>query len=129
MLIALRLSQIAGLIPLGTSMDYESTRSVELGCWDAVPIGTALINEWTTNDTIADFQMTEPYANLLVDFGLGKDVPKETRDMWVKLIQDSYAGDDGRKRARMAAVNLRDRDGLHGRLFDVRCPVLWMHVS
>ena len=28
---------------------------------------------------------------------------------------------------RMAAINLRERDGLHGRLFDVRCPVLWLH--
>ena len=27
----------------------------------------------------------------------------------------------------MAAINLRDRDGLHSRLFDVRCPVLWLH--
>ncbi|WP_405164603.1 alpha/beta hydrolase [Nocardia sp. NBC_01499] len=24
-------------------------------------------------------------------------------------------------------MNLRDRDGLHGRLDDVRCPVLWLH--
>lgn len=28
---------------------------------------------------------------------------------------------------RMAAINLRERDGLHGRLFDVRCPVLCLH--
>ncbi|KAG4431833.1 hypothetical protein IFR05_012695 [Cadophora sp. M221] len=27
----------------------------------------------------------------------------------------------------MAAINLRDRDGLHGRLEYVRCPVLWLH--
>lgn len=27
----------------------------------------------------------------------------------------------------MAAINLRECDGLHGRLFDVRCPVLWLH--
>jgi pimeloyl-ACP methyl ester carboxylesterase len=27
----------------------------------------------------------------------------------------------------MAAINLRERDGLHGRLFDVKCPVLWLH--
>ena len=27
----------------------------------------------------------------------------------------------------MAAINLRDRDGLHSRLFDVRCPVMWLH--
>ena len=27
----------------------------------------------------------------------------------------------------MAAINLRDRDSLHGRAFDVLCPVLWLH--
>lgn len=27
----------------------------------------------------------------------------------------------------MAAINLAERDGLHGRLFDVKCPVLWLH--
>lgn len=36
-------------------------------------------------------------------------------------------GDEGRKRILMAAINLRDRDGLHGRLGLVKCPVLWMH--
>ena len=25
--------QIAGIIPLGTSMDYESERTRKLGCW------------------------------------------------------------------------------------------------
>ncbi len=29
----------------------------------------------------------------------------------------------------MAAINLRERDGLLGRLFDVQCPVMWLHVS
>lgn len=27
----------------------------------------------------------------------------------------------------MAAINLAERDGLHSRLPDVRCPVLWLH--
>jgi pimeloyl-ACP methyl ester carboxylesterase len=27
----------------------------------------------------------------------------------------------------MATINLRDRDGLHARLGDVKCPVLWLH--
>lgn len=27
----------------------------------------------------------------------------------------------------MAAINLSDRDGLHNRLPDVQCPVLWLH--
>ena len=28
---------------------------------------------------------------------------------------------------RISSINLRDRDGLHGRLDGVRCPVLRMH--
>ncbi len=34
--------------------------------------------------------------------------------------------DAGRQRLRLSSINLRDRDGLHGRLDSVRCPVLWM---
>ena len=68
-------------------------------------------------------------CDFLIDIGFGKNCPQETRDFWRKEIQANYQGDDGRKRARMAAINLRDRDGLHGRLFDVRCPVMWLHVS
>lgn len=29
----------------------------------------------------------------------------------------------------MAAINLKERDGLHSRLSDVRCPVMWLHVG
>jgi hypothetical protein len=28
----------------------------------------------------------------------------------------------------MAAINLRERDGLEMRVGDVKCPVLWVHV-
>jgi pimeloyl-ACP methyl ester carboxylesterase len=49
------------------------------------------------------------------------------RDFWRKTIKANYQGDDGRRHAKMAAINLRERDGLHGRLFDVRCLVLWLH--
>jgi hypothetical protein len=51
------------------------------------------------------------------------------RDYWVKEIEANYQGDEGRQRIRMAAINLRDRDGLHTRAADVQCPVLWLHVS
>ena len=44
-------------------------------------------------------------------------------------MKDAYRGDVGRKTLRMGVVSMRDRDGLHGRLEFVRCPVLWMHVS
>jgi len=29
----------------------------------------------------------------------------------------------------MAAINLKERDGLHSRLSDIRCPGMWLHVS
>ena len=63
----------------------------------------------------------------MVDIGFGKDCAAETRKQWVSLIKKNYQGDAGRKRFREAAINLRDRDGLHGRLYNVRCPVLWLH--
>jgi len=51
------------------------------------------------------------------------------RSFWFKEVKKNYQGEEGRKRIRMAAINLRDRDGLHLRLSDVVCPVLWLHVS
>jgi hypothetical protein len=44
-------------------------------------------------------------------------------------MKDNYRGDEGRRALRMAVINMRDRDGLHGRLEYIRCPVLWLHVS
>ncbi|KAJ9663607.1 hypothetical protein H2201_005568 [Coniosporium apollinis] len=119
--------RIQGIIPLGTSMDYESERTRAHGCWDGVAACTGPINEWTTNEKTDDFEPSEDYCNFLIDIGFGKDCDKDTRDFWIKEIKANYQGDDGRRRARMAAINLRERDGLHGRLFDVRCPVLWLH--
>lgn len=108
-------------------MDYESERSRSLGCWDGPGGLTPAIEGWTSATATPDFKPGEDYGNFLVDSGMGADTPKEARDFWIKTIDANYAGDDGRKRARMAAINLRDRDGLHGRVGDVKCPMLWMH--
>jgi hypothetical protein len=121
--------QIEGIIPLGTSLDYESERTRKLGCWDGPSDLKPNINAWTTNDTTSSFQPNEDYCNFLIDIGFGKDCPKDVRNFWVKTIQSNYQGDDGRRRIRMAAINLSDRDGLHNRLSDVICPVMWLHVS
>lgn len=110
-------------------MDYESERTRKLGCWDGAAACTGPINEWTTKEATPDFKPAPDFYNFLIDIGFGKDCGKETRDFWGKEIQANYQGDEGRRRARMAAINLRERDGLHGRLFDIRCPVLWLHVS
>ena len=37
--------RIKGIIPLGTSMDYESERSRELGCWNGIEFCTPAIDE------------------------------------------------------------------------------------
>ena len=121
--------KIAGIIPVGTSMDSESQRTVSLGCWDAVKACSGLISMWTTNEETPDFEPATEYCDFNIDTGLGKNCDQAAREYWRNEIKANYKGDDGRRRARMAAINLRDRDGLHGRLFDIRCPVLWLHVS
>lgn len=121
--------RINGITPLGTSMDFESERTRKLGCWDGVAACTGPINQWTTTSAQPDFEPDDRFCDFLVDIGFGKDCLADTREYWRKTIKENYRGEEGRKRARMAAINLRERDGLHGRLFDVRCPVLWLHVS
>ena len=112
-------------------MDFESPRTRSLGCWDGIEACTTPINRWTLPVNQSAGQDFEPYTgfcNFLIDIGFGKDCDPAVRKEWTKLIKENYRGDDGRRRARMAAINLRERDGLHGRLGDVKCPVLWLHV-
>ncbi|KAL8838539.1 MAG: hypothetical protein Q9170_002119 [Blastenia crenularia] len=119
--------KIEGIIPLGTSLDYESERTRSLGCWDGPSLLTGSIDAWTSKAPTPNFEPEDEYCNFLIDIGFGKNCSKEVRDFWVKTIKSNYKGDDGRRRARMAAINLRERDGLLGRLFDVECPVMWLH--
>jgi hypothetical protein len=107
-------------------MDYESEHSRALGCWDAGAALTPVIQMLTSSEPTPDFQMPPPMAQAVVDGSMSVDA--DLRGFWLNEIVQNYRGDDGRKRLRMAAMNLRDRDGLLGRLGDVRCPVLWMHV-
>lgn len=114
-----------GIIPLGTSMDFESQRSRDLGCWDGVEVCSQLIDglsepvgdDWTVDDDFCDF---------ILSAGIGGAPSPEERDRWHKTQKADYQGDAGRKRLRTCSINLRDRDGLHGRLDIITCPVLWM---
>jgi pimeloyl-ACP methyl ester carboxylesterase len=117
---------IKGIIPLGTSMDFESQRSRELGCWDGVEFCTPAIDalaERVGDDWVIPVELVDA----VLPEGFGEDVPAEERAFWHQTHQQNYTGDAGRARLRIASINLRDRDGLHGRLDSVRCPVLWMH--
>ncbi|KAH7116873.1 Alpha/Beta hydrolase protein [Dendryphion nanum] len=120
-------SKVQGVIALGTSMDYESPRSVEKGCWDAVTLVTPTIHAFTSATPTPDFVAPDQYAEFLCSSGFGDDCARDVVDFWRERVQEVYRGDEGRKKIRSAAIALRDRDGLRGRVGDVKCRVLWMH--
>lgn len=117
---------VKGIIPLGTSMDYESQRSRDLGCWDGVAFCTPAIDA-LAGGVGADWVIPDELVDAVLMEGLGEDVAPEERSFWHATYQQNYAGNAGRQRLRMCTINLRDRDGLYGRLDSVRCPVLWLH--
>lgn len=117
---------VTGIIPLGTSMDFENQRSRELGCWDGVEFCTPAIDA-LAESVGDDWVIPVELVDAVLAEGFGADVPADDRAFWHETHQQNYTGDDGRERLRIASINLRDRDGLHGRLDSVRCPVLWMH--
>ena len=108
-------------------MDCESERSRQLQCWDGSTIVTGFVNQWTSDIATPDFEPDNGYCDALIDIGLN-ECSSEQRDFWRKTIKDNYRGDDGRRRIRMAGINLAERGGLHLRVADVHCPVLWLHV-
>ena len=129
--IAARMAMLApgtvkGIIPLGTSMDFESQRSRDLGCWNGVEFCTPAIDA-LAESVGDDWVIPVELVDAVLPEGFGEDVPAEERAFWHETHQKNYAGDAGRERLRISSINLRDRDGLHGRLDSVRCPVLWMH--
>lgn len=121
-------------------MDAESPRSIDLGCWDGHAVCSPPIADWSvkpsSQDADADkFVLDDAFCTFLLDAGFGPasntdtatDAAAHDRATWTQRLKTAYAADAGRRRARMCAINLRDRDGLHGRVPDVTCPVLWMH--
>jgi pimeloyl-ACP methyl ester carboxylesterase len=127
--IAVRMALLApevvqGVIALGTSMDFESPRSRELGCWDGIEFCTPAIDalaEPVGDGWVIPVELVD--AVLAEGFG---EVDDDERAFWHAVHQQNYTGDAGRRRLRTSSINLRDRDGLHGRLDEVRCPVLWL---
>ena len=117
---------VKGIVLLGTSMDAETQRSQELGCWDGVAFCTPAVDA-LAGSVGDDWVIPEQLVDAVLHEGLGEDVPPAERSFWHETYRQTYVGDAGRQRLRMCTINLRDRDGLHGRLDSVRCPVLWLH--
>lgn len=123
----LRPDRIAGIIPLGTSMDYESQRTRDLGNFDCLATLAGPIKEFESNLQTPDFVIPQSFRDFPIHVGFGKSIDNATVKFWNEEMKRNYSGDDGRRRLKEVTINLRDRDGLHNRLYEVRCPVLWLH--
>ena len=116
---------VKGIIPLGTSMDYESQRSRDRGCWDGIDFCTPSIDDLAAS--VGDhWVVPAEFVDAVLGAGFGPEVAPDERAFWHAEHQKNYVGDAGRHRLRISTINLRDRDGLHGRLDSIRCPVLWL---
>lgn len=122
--------KMEGIVPLGTTMDSESQRTRDLGSYDAYASYMKFIDRWSTpaGQSTPDWVVEDDFCDLIWYLGFGPDCPEETKVYWRKIQKGNYCGDDGRKRLRTSIINVLERDGLHCRLQDIRCPVLWLHV-
>lgn len=122
-------SQIKGIIPIGTSMDYESGDSRKKGSWDAHAIATPFFENWTSATPTPDFVIDESWRTAIPALAFGDRATPERLHFWDETYQAVYRGDEGRKKARMSLLALVERDSLLWRIGDIKCPVKWLHVS
>jgi hypothetical protein len=113
---------------MGTSMDSESERTRQLDCWDGPVIVSGFVKQWASSEVTPEFEPDDTYCDAVIGIGLNQVAPG-VREFWHRTLKSTYHGEEGRRRIRMAAINLAERGGLHLRLSDIQCPVLWLHVS
>lgn len=113
-------------------MDYESEDSRAKGCWDPATMLSPFLEKWSspaaTATTTPDFVVDEVWCGMVGSVGFGEHGTPEKVAFWTKTLQEVYRGDEGRKKAKMALLNLLTRDGLLQRLRDITCPVHWLQV-
>ncbi|KAH7316745.1 Alpha/Beta hydrolase protein [Stachybotrys elegans] len=119
--------KILGLLPLGTSMDSESEASREMGGWDPEPLLTPFYEKWSVSTP--DFVVDEVWCGMVGQLGFSGTASAETLAFWGRTLKEVYSGEEGRKKLRMALLNLMERDGLLRRLRDIKCPVYWLQAA
>ncbi|KAI8962370.1 putative alpha/beta hydrolase [Daldinia sp. FL1419] len=119
--------KILGLIPLGTSLDAETVDTREKGCWDPVPFLQPFFEKWGI--PAADFVVGDDWIQAVIGLGFGSAGTPQVLEFWAQTLRRVYSGNEGRKKLRMAAICLADRDGIKLRVGDVKCPIHWLHGS
>lgn len=110
-------------------MDYESAESRALGAWEPASIIAPFVEKWTTKTETPEFVVDDVWCGMVASLGFSGTVSEETTTFWKEAVKSTFVGDEGRKKVRMASINLLSRDGLLLRLQDVKCPVYWLQVS
>lgn len=118
--------RILGILPLGTSMDAETPETREKGCWDPVPLLSPFAQKWASTEATPEFEIDDQWCGMVASFGFGSHATDESTNFWTSVLKETYAGDEGRKKARMSVLCLMSRDSLMLRLSDVTCPVNWL---
>lgn len=108
-------------------MDYESEASRTKGCWNPKTDLAPFYEKWCAPNP--DFVVDEVWRGMVASLGFSGTVGPETLSFWDQTQKEVYSGEEGRKKLRMALLNLMERDGLLRRLPDVKCPVYWLQVS
>src|SRR3954453_22440557 len=80
---------VKGMIPLGTSVDFESQRSRDLGCWDGIEFCTPAIDA-LAEPVGVDWVIPTELVDAVLKEGLGEDVPAEERSFWHATYQTNY---------------------------------------
>jgi microsomal epoxide hydrolase len=118
--------RVLGLLPLGTSMDAETPETREKGCWDPLPLLNPFAEKWASGVATPNFEIDDQWCGMVASFGFGLHATDESTAFWTDVLKKTYAGDEGRRKARMAVLCLMSRDSLTLRLGDITCPVYWL---
>jgi hypothetical protein len=113
---------------LGTSMDYESSDSRSKGAWDPKTLLMPFYEKWCSPTPTPHFVVDDVWCGMVGGIGFGSSPAPEVTAFWTETLKIVYRGDEGRKKLKIALVNLLERDGLLLRVRDIKCPVVWLQV-
>lgn len=82
---------VKGLIPLGTSLDTESQRTRDLGCWDGPGFCTPFIDAFA-DSVDSDWVVPDQFVDDTFDAALG-GLTHDERKFWLTTYRRNYAGD------------------------------------